>query len=177
MAITRITSPAITGLTIPNTSINNASLNSVTALPSAISTGKIGQVISSNTAINTTISSTSLVEINTNLRLTITPSASTSKVLYILSFPFFTNANQTGIFINIYKSVGGASFADDSGELSRYAAYGSNNDKYETATFHFLSSPSTTNAVIYTPYVKVNANNANFGMSAKINVTVQEVLA
>ena len=39
MAITRITSPAITGLTIPNTSINNASLDSVTALPSAISTG------------------------------------------------------------------------------------------------------------------------------------------
>ena len=36
MAITRIISPSITGLTIPNTSINNASLNSVTALPSAV---------------------------------------------------------------------------------------------------------------------------------------------
>tara|TARA_R110000868_G_scaffold320588_1_gene581540 strand:- start:41 stop:601 length:561 start_codon:yes stop_codon:yes gene_type:complete len=36
MAITRITSPAITGLTIPSTSINNASLASVSALPSSI---------------------------------------------------------------------------------------------------------------------------------------------
>ena len=139
--------------------------------------GKIGQVISNSAAINTTISSTSLVEIDTSMRITITPSATTSKILYMLSFPFFTQANQTGIFIHIYRSVGGASFADDSGELSRYAAYGSNDDKYETATFHFLSSPSTTSATIYTPYVKVNANNANFGNTAKFNVTVQEVLA
>ena len=139
--------------------------------------GKIGQIVTNSAAINTTISSTSLVEMDSNVRITITPSASTSKVLYMLSFPFLTQANQTGVFINIYKSVGGGSYADDSGELSRYAGYGSNDDKYETATFHYLSSPSTTSAVIYTPYVKVNANNANFGNAAKFNVTVQEVLA
>ena len=139
--------------------------------------GKIGQVISNSASFNTTISSTSLVEMDSNVRITITPSATTSKILYMLSFPFFTQANQTGFFINIYKSVGGGSYGDDSGELSRYTAYGSNDDKYETATFHYLSSPSTTSAVIYTPYVKVNANNANFGNTAKFNVTVQEVLA
>ena len=138
--------------------------------------GKIGQVVTTSAAINTTISSTSLVEIDTSMRVTITPSTSTSKILYMLSFPFFTQANQTGIFIHIYRSVGGASFADDSGELSRYAAYGSNDDKYETATFHFLSSPTTTSSTIYTPYVKVNANNANFGNTAKFNATVLEVL-
>lgn len=33
MAITRLNSSSLTGVTIPNTSINNASLNSVTALP------------------------------------------------------------------------------------------------------------------------------------------------
>jgi len=159
------------------TRLNNNSITSVTALPSGIDTGKIGQVISNSASFNTTISSTSLVEMDSNVRITITPSATTSKILYMLSFPFFTQANQTGFFINIYKSVGGGSYADDSGELSRYTAYGSNDDKYETATFHYLSSPSTTSAVIYTPYVKVNANNANFGNTAKFNVTVQEVLA
>ncbi len=159
-------------------SIQTAAGGSATASGLGIGgVGKIGQVISNSAAINTTISSTSLVEIDTSMRITITPSATTSKILYMLSFPFFTQANQTGIFIHIYRSVGGASFADDSGELSRYAAYGSNDDKYETATFHFLSSPSTTSATIYTPYVKVNANNANFGNTAKFNVTVQEVLA
>jgi len=159
------------------TRLNNNSITSITALPSGIDTGKIGQVISNSASFNTTISSTSLVEMDSNVRITITPSATTSKILYMLSFPFFTQANQTGFFINIYKSVGGGSYGDDSGELSRYTAYGSNDDKYETATFHYLSSPSTTSAVIYTPYVKVNANNANFGNTAKFNVTVQEVLA
>ena len=40
MAITRLSAPSITGLTIPNTSINNASLSSVTALPSGVG-GKV----------------------------------------------------------------------------------------------------------------------------------------
>jgi hypothetical protein len=138
--------------------------------------GKVGQVVTTSAAFNTTISSTSLVEMDSNVRITITPSTSTSKILYMLSFPFLSQANQTGFFINIYKSVGGASYADDSGELSRYTGYGSNDDKYETATFHYLSSPSTTSAVIYTPYVKVNANNINYGNAAKFNATVLEIL-
>jgi hypothetical protein len=65
MAITRLTAPSITGLTIPNTSINNASLDSVTALPSGVDVGKIGQVVNTNNAMSTTtITSTSSVAIS-----------------------------------------------------------------------------------------------------------------
>jgi|DEB0MinimDraft_10_1074344.scaffolds.fasta_scaffold19115_2 hypothetical protein len=54
MAITRIITPSITGLTIPNTSINNASLNSVTALPSGVnvSTPAFEAKLSSTQSVN-----------------------------------------------------------------------------------------------------------------------------
>ena len=61
--------------------------------------------------------------------------------------------------------------------MSRYAGYESSQDNYDVATFHYLSSPSTTSAVIYTPYVKVNANNINYGNNGKFNATVMEILA
>jgi len=139
--------------------------------------GKIGQVVTSTLTLDQTRSETSLTEINSACRITITPSATSSKVLYFISFPFFSQANQTGFFINIYKSVGGGGYSDDSGEMSRYAGYESSQDNYDVATFHYLSSPSTTSAVIYTPYVKVNANNINYGNNGKFNATVMEILA
>ena len=83
MAITRITSPAITGLTIPNTSINNASLNSVTALPSGVG-GKVLQIktLGLDPLATTSTSFTSAGSVN------ITPINATSTM--IITFQYST---------------------------------------------------------------------------------------
>ena len=139
--------------------------------------GKINQVITNSFTMDQDRTETSLTEINSSCRVTITPSASDSKILYLISFPLKSASNNTGFFINIYKSVGGASYGDDSGELSRYANYSSATNNNDVASFHYVSSPNTTSAVIYSPYVKVNQNTVNFGNNGKFNATVMEILA
>ena len=139
--------------------------------------GKVGQVVTTSITLNQDITSTSLTELNTSCRVAITPSATGSKVLYFVSFPFFSSSANTGFFMNIYKDVGGGGYGDDSGEISRYSNYQSSTGNYDVASWQYLSSPSTTSAVTYTPYVKVSSNTVNFGNNAKFNATVMEILA
>ena len=139
--------------------------------------GKVGQIVTTSTALNQDRTETSLTELSSSCRVTITPSATDSKILYFVSFPFLSAAANTGFFMNIYKSVGGGSYGDDSGEISRYTNYQSSTSNYDVASWHYLSSPSTTSAVIYSPYVKVSANTVNFANTAKFNATVMEILA
>ena len=139
--------------------------------------GKLGQIVTTTTALNQDSTSTSLAELHSSCRVAITPSATGSKILYLVSFPFLSAAANTGFFMNIYKDVGGGGYADDSGEISRYSNYQSSTNNYDVASWQYLSSPNTTSAVTYTPYVKVNANTVNFGNSAKFNATVMEILA
>tara|TARA_R100000234_G_scaffold118678_1_gene99642 strand:- start:101 stop:592 length:492 start_codon:yes stop_codon:yes gene_type:complete len=139
--------------------------------------GKVGQIVTTTFTMDQDITSTSLTELNSSCRVAITPQASGSKILYFCSFPFFSNSANTGFFMNIYKDVGGGGYGDDSGEISRYSGYQSSTGNYDVASWHYLSSPSTTSAVTYTPYVKVSGNTVNFGNNAKFNATVLEILA
>jgi hypothetical protein len=92
MAITRLTAPSITGLTIPNTSINNASLDSVTALPGGIDVGKIGQVINQTSTVDLSTTSTSYSSI---FSASITPSSTSSKILITHTAPTYINLSNT----------------------------------------------------------------------------------
>ena len=164
---------------IADTAVSTAKIadDAVTSDKVNFSLGKVGQVVTTSITLNQDITSTSLTELNTSCRVAITPSATGSKVFYFVSFPFFSNSANTGFFMNIYKDVGGAGYGDDSGEISRYSGYQSSSGNYDVASWQYLSSPSTTSAVTYTPYVKVSGNTVNFGNSAKFNATVMEILA
>ena len=84
MAITRLTAPSITGLTIPNTSINNASLDSVTALPSGVG-GKVLQMKSVNSSTNQSFSSETFATLD-SMSITFSPLSSSSIILFQHSF-------------------------------------------------------------------------------------------
>ena len=158
------------------TRLNNNSLTSITALPSGVG-GKLGQIVTTSFTLDQDRSETSLTELNSSCRVTITPSATSSKILYLISFPFRAPSSNNGFFINIFKSVGGASYADDSGELSRYAGYGGagTGGEYRTFSTQYLDSPNTTSAIIFTPYIKVSSSTINFGNNGKFNATVMEI--
>ena len=88
MAITRITSPAITSVastaisgTLPAANINDTSISNITALPAGVG-GKVLQVVQGSTTSQTNSSSTTLAD--TGLTATITPSSTSSKILVIV---------------------------------------------------------------------------------------------
>ena len=84
MALTRLPVANTLSGTIASTNIANASLNAVTALPGAIATGKIGQVLS--TELNTYFTTTSATFADvTGVDQTITPSATTSKIFVMIT--------------------------------------------------------------------------------------------
>jgi len=102
--------------------------------------GSVLQVVSADTA--TLGSSTSATYADTGLTATITPKATTSKILAIYSQNIFTNAGTTGCGIRLVR---GATTLDTVVDLS----YGTASGILAHHTFTYLDSPSTTSATTY----------------------------
>jgi len=124
---------------------NNNTISAITALPAAIPTGKVLQVVQMKSATSTSTTSSSFVD--TSLTLAITPSSSTSKVLIVSSF---TGGNNT--------SEQGASFTIERGSTNLgngTNGFSNNNDNcdgyhHNNVCLTFLDSPNTTSATTYT---------------------------
>jgi hypothetical protein len=183
MAITRITAPSITGLVIPNTSINNASLDSVTALPSGIDTGKIGQVVQ-GTRLTSGLENTSTTVYIDVLSASITPSAISSKILIVIMC--FSNMRQTsgsecGIRQRILRdstdiyTVGNNGTGFSNGCSHYIGASGANPDSWQTTSLQYLDSPSSTSSITY----KLQGNNfsGNYFRARDGYMQLLEVLA
>ena len=129
---------------------NNNTISAITALPASIATGKVGQVISTQLAVERTTTSTSYADI-TGVAVTITPSATSSKVLVQGSILWGRNSNNT-MWLKMYRgstNINGQSFS--SADTGTFWASGVDSGYYElrSAPFSFLDSPNTTNAVTY----------------------------
>ena len=118
--------------------------------------GKILQVVESKFTTNTTTSSTSYVV--TGHIGTITPSATTSKILVQLSIG---NANVTdsdrNMWISLYRDIAGAGYGEIIGSGNpwfRIRAEASTNNATGGGTNSFIDSPSTTSACNYQIYFK-----------------------
>jgi hypothetical protein len=180
MAITRLIAPSITGLTIPNTSINNASLDSVTALPSGVDVGKIGQVINTTKTDTFSTASGTYVDV-TGLSASITPSSASSKVYVILSL-FISGNTQTGnYFTNISR---GATQLQET--VVRLPQEGQSVYRLYNVSMTDFDSPSSTSALTYKVQVKTNAgtlyvnrpgNQDGFSETSTATLTLIEILA
>tara|TARA_E500000318_G_scaffold104366_1_gene110271 strand:+ start:384 stop:947 length:564 start_codon:yes stop_codon:yes gene_type:complete len=150
MAITRLTAPSITGLTIPNTSINNASLNSVTALPSGVG-GKVLQVVQ---AVDKNQGSFQLATdtLSTMMTVNITPSSTSSKVLVRFDVYLGTESNQNYPYVVLRRNGSDIYRANTAG--SRKNSTGGtgfiDGNKLQCLSNEFLDSPSSTSQVAYT---------------------------
>jgi len=159
MAITRLGGAnAITG-TIPQGNIANASLGAVTALPAAISTGKVLQVKYMQSSSGAGLSGTSLVD--TALTNTITPSSSSNKILvqFVLQAKL-EGSNNEGYGTAIKRAISGGATTtlDEMASFYNYYTAGSSEIGTVSPSF-FEDSPSTTSEITYT--IQVKGNNAN----------------
>ena len=150
---------------------------------SGLITGKIGQVVQGTKTNQFETTSTSYA--TSGLEATITPSATSSKILIMTSTSaIHTSTTSAGgeCLVKFYKnhsSISATAIGDD------YQVAKSRQDPSYTqeagggGTAMFLDSPSTLEAITYTVYAKINTgSNGRIGQNSHgSTITLMEVLA
>jgi hypothetical protein len=135
---------------------NNNTISAITALPAAISTGKVLQTLQMTNGSSETTTSTSFVD--TNLTLSITPSATSSKILVFASFTGGNNTSTVGAYYTIERG---------STDLSGGNGFNNNNDNcsgyhHNNVMMSYLDSPSTTSETTYTVQMKSGGSGTTY---------------
>ena len=167
MAITRIGgATAITG-TLPDTNINNASLDNVTTLPAGVG-GKVLQVVTATDTTQRQTNSSSYV--SANISVNITPSSTSSKILVFYSTTIDGADGVNGVVVTLYRNgtnIGGGS----NGMAQSYP-------RLSGAGINKLDSPSTTSQVTYEVYFRIYSGSSNVEVNyvgSQGNLTAMEI--
>ena len=139
----------------------------------SFSPGKIGQVIVSSTTSNISTTSTSFAA--TGFTASITPSATTSKILVSVAGGKGADGGAGRIHAHMYSQTGGGgysdifTFVDDNNQDG--TTYG---QTYSGADLH---TTNTTSQVDYQVYIKVNQGNVFLNNNSQLSITLMEILA
>ncbi len=140
------------------TKINNNTLSAITGLPAGVG-GKVLQVVQVKSTTDTTSSSTSFA--NSNLTASITPSATSSKILVVVNQGIATYTNDGG------DAVGGAltllrGSTNIYGNVIPYQFYSkasggsvTNVQSYFKTNINYLDSPSSSSSVTYKTQIRI----------------------
>ena len=150
MALSKIDAANFLDGTLPDTNINNASLDNVTTLPAGVG-GKVLQVVTATDGTGLSSSSTSYID--TGLSASITPSSSSNKVLVIVTTGTHGVDTATGAGLSL-------KLVRVSTDLIVQSSWGS----HPTITyiygqgycFNYLDSPSSTSSTTYKLQYKSN---------------------
>jgi hypothetical protein len=165
MAITRLGGANAISGTLPAANINSTSLGNVDV-------GKVLQVVTAthNTQFDT--SSTSFVAV-TGLEANITPSSTSNKVLILVHF--------TGRQANAGKTIDTTIYRNDTTNLAINSStammglYNVDATDYKGYTMNYLDSPSSTSAVNYQVYAKVDTSSTG-GIMVNTNTAVMTLM-
>ena len=175
---------------MPLIRLNNQSISAVTALPSGIDTGKVGQVIQSVKTDTASISSSTFSAISA-LNATITPSSSSSKILVSVNLQVGQSNSTTALF-KLYRGDQAVGVGGANGNRQLVSFRVSPNLVHWTfpVSYEYLDSPSTTSAITYYVYWRNNNNtvyinrNSSFGNDSSNDastpistITAMEVIA
>ena len=145
MAITRLGGANAISGTLPAANINDTSIGNITALPAAISTGKVLQVQTAST--QTQVNSTSGTHADTGLTCNITPSSTSNKVLVIINQVFAKSNADNFVDAKVLRDS-----TDISSVGGRSICYtGSSDYLYPGVSFSYTKKddPNTTSQVTY----------------------------
>jgi hypothetical protein len=145
--------------------------------------GKIGQVVQGTKTTQFETTSTSYA--TSGLEATITPSATSSKILIMASTGAIHTATTSAggeTLVKFYKnhtSISATAIGDDY-QVAKSRQDGSYNQEVGGGgTAMFLDTPSTTEAITYTVYAKINSGtNGRIGQNNHgTTITLMEILA
>ena len=173
MALSKIDAANFLTGTIPQGNVANASLGAVTALPAAITTGKVLQVVYGSTTTEKVVSSATFVD--SGLSASITPSATSSKVLIICEIASCGKASSnTRVVLKLLKGSSDLiTFAQEVGETQSTDA-----NKVGNSGCTFLDSPNTTSSTTYKVQMNSGAGTSyaqTGGSGATSTMTLMEV--
>ena len=139
--------------------------------------GKIGQVVSVTHTADQTSTSTSFADV-TNLNASITPSATTSKILVLTDIEFYVAGSSQGI--NGYLKVVRGSTDIVQRRSQSYSQDGTGVEYENQVSFAYLDSPSTTSSTTYKIQFRLGAGSSvsiNHSSDKTGSLTLLEVLA
>ena len=143
------------------TRISNQSLTSVTALPAAISTGKVLQVVTATDSTQRNSSSTSFVTASNTLSVDITPASTSNKIYVLCSFTAYQNVSGKSAGFTLYRETTDIG-SGDWGFVNTFdtGSSGSPRTIGNPMALSILDSPSSTSAQTYQLYVKTESGGA-----------------
>lgn len=117
--------------------------------------GKVLQVVQATSTTATTIATTTYTD--TNLSASITPSATTSKVLVLVNQQrrFSKNGNDQGIGIRIMRN-GSSVFSAAGSDFNYAGTSGTSIFEHSVTALSYLDSPATTSAITYKTQGNIN---------------------
>ena len=145
-----------TAATLPASLINNTSIGNVTALPGAIATGKVLQVVSAIKTDTQTVDSADFTDIS-GLTVDITPAATSSKILVLGHITTASGNHGHTRCVRGSTVIGAGVAAGSRGAVSGYA--NSNGNSANVQPFVFLDSPNTTSSTTY--HFELESNNSS----------------
>ena len=155
----------------------NGTVDFAGATVNNLSAGKIGQVLYNEISGSQTVTTAAYVD--TGLNVTITPSATSSKIILMLNGPDWdtAGADGRGLKHKFYKNVGGAGDTAIDDSLVEYR-YG-NNFVITPYAQTYIDEPSTTSAIEYSLYVIAYSNTVYYlrATGAVYQLIAMEVLA
>ena len=128
-----------------------------------------------NFSTTTTFATTSTTFVSAGLSATITPFATTSKILILVSYSAFNSSLNSGSENTLYRNstnLGNATY----GMQISYSNVGSNNFAYGVG-IQYLDSPATTSATTYGIYIRGDGGQSNsaMGYNAPGTITLLEI--
>ena len=121
---------------------NNNTISAITALPAAITTGKVLQFV--NSEEQTAFSTTSSSAVDTGINVSITPTSASSKILLTTNFNMRTAGNTYAAFF-VYRQINGGGY--------------SQLDQLEVANHYYLNE--TISTIFYGKKVDTTHNTTN----------------
>ena len=171
---------AITRLGVNN--ISNSTIANITALPAAIATGKVLQVVQTNKSDMASSTSQTYADIS-GLSVNITPSSSSNKILVSFFTQVSTNNHDAQIrLMRDSTTIIGSGASTKNGTVNARTA---NGDTIHTMGTMYLDTPSTTSQITYklqwrltvAQTVYLNRRMGDTAFSTISNITAMEVSA
>tara|TARA_A100001515_G_scaffold70303_1_gene55864 strand:- start:306 stop:851 length:546 start_codon:yes stop_codon:yes gene_type:complete len=150
MALTRLGGANAISGTIPATNVANATLNNITALPAAVKTGKILQVVTANDNTNTSNTSSSTYVAATDVDISITPTSTSSKIFVEFNVCVYqtleSGAKDSSFQYELYRD---STLIYTNGSLQYYTSAGWSGNVRYMRYFSRIDTPSSTSAINY----------------------------
>jgi|9_EtaG_2_1085328.scaffolds.fasta_scaffold04344_9 hypothetical protein len=169
---------------------NNNTISAITALPAAITTGKVLQIVNvtKTDTFSTTTALGSFADV-TGMSVAITPSATSSKILVLLNAHYSQSSNTYGVALRLDRSGTSVYIGDARGSTSRAVGGTQGNPaKAHQLAIQFYDSPNTTSSTTYklqmgtesggTAILGGSSTTSNvFNVSTASSITLMEIAA